>query len=82
MVFPSIFIFTLLFAPKSTVWLKDEVSMSAPVKVDNIPIGIAMFASLSSQTSYFVSKMLEIIFYLLMKDYQAEKLALCLELRL
>ncbi|WP_371219566.1 conjugal transfer protein TraG N-terminal domain-containing protein [Orientia tsutsugamushi] len=33
--------------------------MSAPVKVDNIPIGIAMFASLSSQTSYFVSKMLE-----------------------
>ncbi|SPR08871.1 conjugal transfer protein TraG [Orientia tsutsugamushi] len=57
--FPSIFIFTLLFAPKSTVWLKDEVSMSAPVKVDNIPIGIAMFASLSSQTSYFVSKMLE-----------------------
>nr|WP_232489002.1 conjugal transfer protein TraG N-terminal domain-containing protein [Orientia tsutsugamushi] len=57
--FPSIFIFTLLFAPKSTVWLKDEVSMSAPVKVDNIPISIAMFASLSSQTSYFVSKMLE-----------------------
>ncbi|SPP24362.1 conjugal transfer protein TraG [Orientia tsutsugamushi] len=57
--FPSIFIFTLLFAPKATVWLKDEVSMSAPVKVDNIPIGIAMFASLSSQTSYFVSKMLE-----------------------
>ncbi|BAG39863.1 putative conjugative transfer protein TraG [Orientia tsutsugamushi str. Ikeda] len=35
--FPSIFIFTLLFAPKATVWLKDEVSMSAPVKVDNIP---------------------------------------------
>ncbi|WP_371218717.1 conjugal transfer protein TraG N-terminal domain-containing protein [Orientia tsutsugamushi] len=57
--FPSIFIFTLLFAPKATVWLKDEVSMSAQVKVDNIPIGIAMFASLSSQTSYFVSKMLE-----------------------
>ncbi|SPR04892.1 conjugal transfer protein TraG [Orientia tsutsugamushi str. Gilliam] len=57
--FPSIFIFTLLFAPKATVWLKDEVSMNAPVKVDNIPIGIAMFASLSSQTSYFVSKMLE-----------------------
>ncbi|XAF73037.1 conjugal transfer protein TraG N-terminal domain-containing protein [Orientia tsutsugamushi] len=57
--FTSIFIFTLLFAPKSTVWLKDEVSMNAPVKVDNIPIGIAMFASLSSQTSYFVSKMLE-----------------------
>nr|WP_238924670.1 conjugal transfer protein TraG N-terminal domain-containing protein [Orientia tsutsugamushi] len=49
----------MLFAPKATVWLKDEVSMSAPVKVDNIPIGIAMFASLSSQTSYFVSKMLE-----------------------
>ncbi|WP_371218392.1 conjugal transfer protein TraG [Orientia tsutsugamushi] len=35
--FPSIFIFTLLFAPKATVWLKDEVSMNAPVKVDNIP---------------------------------------------
>ncbi|KJV74295.1 putative traG protein [Orientia tsutsugamushi str. UT76] len=56
--------------------------MSAPVKVDNIPIGIAMFASLSSQTSYFVSKMLENHLLPLMKDYQAEKLVLCLELRL
>ncbi|WP_252831477.1 conjugal transfer protein TraG N-terminal domain-containing protein [Orientia tsutsugamushi] len=51
--------FYAVICPKATVWLKDEVSMSAPVKVDNIPIGIAMFASLSSQTSYFVSKMLE-----------------------
>ncbi|KJV80129.1 putative traG protein [Rickettsia hoogstraalii str. RCCE3] len=39
--FPSLFIFIFLFAPKANVWLKDEISMQAPVKIDNIPIGVA-----------------------------------------
>ena len=57
--FPSLFIFVFLFAPKANVWLKDEVSMQAPVKIDNIPIGIALFASISSKISYSLSEMLE-----------------------
>ncbi|ALN41233.1 conjugal transfer protein TraG [Rickettsia rhipicephali] len=57
--FPSFFIFVLLFTPKATVWLKDEVSMSAAVKIDNIPIGIAFFASSASKISYSLSEMLE-----------------------
>ena len=56
---PSFLAFTLLFAPKASVWVKDEVSMSAPVKIDNIPIGIALFSSLSSKVSFELSQMLE-----------------------
>nr|WP_253308672.1 conjugal transfer protein TraG N-terminal domain-containing protein [Rickettsia endosymbiont of Ceutorhynchus assimilis] len=57
--FPSLFIFIFLFAPKANVWLKDEISMQAPVKIDNIPIGIALFASISSKISYSLSETLE-----------------------
>ncbi|MCC8399454.1 MAG: conjugal transfer protein TraG N-terminal domain-containing protein [Rickettsia endosymbiont of Platyusa sonomae] len=57
--FPSFFIFIFLFTPKATVWLKDEVSMNAPMKVDNIPIGLAFFSSISSRISVSVSEMLE-----------------------
>ncbi len=57
--FPSFFIFIFLFTPKATIWLKDEVSMNAPVKIDNIPIGIAFFASSASKISYSLSEMLE-----------------------
>lgn len=57
--FPSFFAFVFLFAPKASVWVKDEVSMSAPVKIDNIPIGIAFFSSISSRISYSLSEMLE-----------------------
>nr|WP_241760919.1 conjugal transfer protein TraG N-terminal domain-containing protein [Rickettsia endosymbiont of Ixodes scapularis] len=57
--FPSLFLFVFLFTPKTNVWLKDEISMQVPVKIDNIPIGIALFASVSSKISYYVSEMLE-----------------------
>lgn len=57
--FPSLFIFIFLFAPKANVWLKDEISMQAPVKIDNIPVGIAFFASISSKISYSLSETLE-----------------------
>nr|WP_050755376.1 MULTISPECIES: conjugal transfer protein TraG N-terminal domain-containing protein [spotted fever group] len=57
--FPSFFIFIFLFAPKATIWLKDEVSMSAPVKIDNIPSGVAFFSSVASRMSYTLSEMLE-----------------------
>ncbi|BFD45541.1 MAG: hypothetical protein DMENIID0002_01870 [Rickettsia endosymbiont of Sergentomyia squamirostris] len=57
--FPSFFAFVFLFAPKASIWVKDEVSMSAPVKIDNIPIGIAFFSSISSGISYTLSEMLE-----------------------
>ncbi|WP_341756998.1 conjugal transfer protein TraG N-terminal domain-containing protein [Candidatus Tisiphia endosymbiont of Nemotelus nigrinus] len=57
--FPSFFAFVFLFAPKASIWVKDEVSMSSPVKIDNIPIGIAFFSSISSGISYSLSEMLE-----------------------
>ncbi|XVN42521.1 MAG: conjugal transfer protein TraG N-terminal domain-containing protein [Candidatus Rickettsia vulgarisii] len=57
--FPSLFIFVFLFAPKANVWLKDEISMQAPVKIDNIPIRIAFFASISSKISHSLSETLE-----------------------
>ncbi|KJV62561.1 conjugal transfer protein TraG N-terminal domain-containing protein [Rickettsia amblyommatis] len=57
--FPSFFIFIFLFAPKANVWLKDEISMQAPVKIDNIPVGIAFFASISSKISHSLSETLE-----------------------
>nr|WP_325100674.1 conjugal transfer protein TraG N-terminal domain-containing protein [Rickettsia tamurae] len=59
MVFPIFISFCFLFTPKTNVWLKDEISMQVPVKIDNIPIGIALFASVSSKISYYVSEMLE-----------------------
>lgn len=57
--FPSLLAFIFLFSPKSTVWIKDEVTMSAPVKIDNIPFGIAFFSSVSSGMSYAISEMIE-----------------------
>lgn len=56
---PSLIAFVLLFSPKTTVWIKDEVSMSAPVKVDNIPFGVSFFSSLSSVISHHLSKLME-----------------------
>ena len=56
---PSMITFLLLFAPKSTVWINDEVVLSAPVKVDHIPIGISFFTSLSSSVAHHLSKLIE-----------------------
>ena len=56
---PSMIVFLLLFSPKTTVWIKDEVAMSAPVKIDNIPFGISFFTSLSSVVSHNLSKLIE-----------------------
>jgi len=35
---PAMFIYMFLFLPKETVWIKDEVSMGAPVKIDHVPV--------------------------------------------
>lgn len=56
---PSMIAFVLLFSPKTTVWIKDEVALSAPVKIDNIPFGISFFTSLSSVVSHHLSKLME-----------------------
>jgi len=56
---PSMIAFVLLFSPKTTVWIKDEVAMNAPVKIDNIPFGISFFTSLSSVVSHHLSKLME-----------------------
>ena len=56
---PSMVAFLLLFSPKSTVWIKDEVALTAPVKVDHIPVGISFFTSISSTVAHHLSKLIE-----------------------
>jgi conjugal transfer mating pair stabilization protein TraG len=56
---PSFLILTLLFAPKTTVWVKDEVSLKAPQKIDNIPLGVSAFVGLSSQLFHWVTVAVE-----------------------
>ncbi len=56
---PSLIAFVLLFSPKSTVWIKDEVEMNAPVKIDNIPVGISFFTSISSVVTHYLSTLIE-----------------------
>lgn len=56
---PSAITFLLLFAPKTTIWIKDEVALNAPIRIKNIPIGISFFTSLSSYVSHHLSKLIE-----------------------
>ena len=56
---PSLIIFTLLFAPKSTVWVKDNTAGTAPVKIDNIPIGISVFTHVSTTVAHHLSELIE-----------------------
>lgn len=56
---PSWIILFVLFSPKTTVWIHDKVAIKAPIKIDNIPFGIAFFSSISSGMSHHVAKLLE-----------------------
>ncbi|WPX99886.1 TraG-like conjugal transfer protein (plasmid) [Candidatus Megaera polyxenophila] len=56
---PSMIAFFLLFSPKTTVWIKDEVALNAPVKIDNIPFGISFFTSMGTKISHGLSKLIE-----------------------
>lgn len=56
---PTLMIVTLLFQPKATVWIKDEVSLGAPVKVDNVPFVVAFFPSVASKIFYATTALLE-----------------------
>ena len=56
---PSIITMLLMFSPKSTVWIKDEVALTAPVKIDHIPIGISFFTSVSSRIAHHLSVLIE-----------------------
>ena len=56
---PTFMMVTLLFQPKATVWIKDEVSLGAPIKVDNVPFVVAFFPSISSKIFYATTLLLE-----------------------
>jgi conjugal transfer mating pair stabilization protein TraG len=56
---PSLVTFLLMFSPKSTVWIKDEVALTAAVKIDHIPIGISFFTSISSSVAHHLSTLIE-----------------------
>ena len=58
-IIPSMIAFLLLFSPKTTVWIKDEVALNAPVKIDHIPFGISFFTSISSKIGHYLSQMIE-----------------------
>ena len=58
-IIPSMIAFLLLFSPKTKVWIKDEVALNAPVKIDHIPLGISFFTSIGSKIGHYLSKMIE-----------------------
>ena len=55
---PVFLAFTFLFAPKATVWIKDDLA-STVYKIDNIPFAIAFFSSIPSTMSYAIAEKLE-----------------------
>lgn len=59
--FPTFFLFVLMFVPKTTVWLKDEVA-NQQYKVDNIPAGIAIITSVSTSLSHALAERIETYF--------------------
>lgn len=56
--FPIFLAFTFLFAPKATVWIKDDLAGTA-YKIDNIPFAIAFFSSVPSTMSYAMAEKIE-----------------------
>lgn len=56
---PSLIVIMILYGAKTTVWIKDDVQMSAPVKIDNIPFGISFFTSISTKVSHYLSNIVE-----------------------
>ncbi|MGI4811725.1 MAG: conjugal transfer protein TraG N-terminal domain-containing protein [Janthinobacterium lividum] len=54
----------VLFTPKSTVWIKDPLSFSAPSKVDNVPFALAAFAGITSQIGTALTEKMESLFTL------------------
>ena len=55
---PTFLAFTLLFTPKATVWIKDDLANTVH-KIDNIPFAIAFFSSLPSTISYSLAEIIE-----------------------
>ncbi len=60
---PTILLITLFFGPKSSVHIIDEVDPDFKYsKVDNIPVGIAAVAALSSQIGKYLAETVEAVF--------------------
>ena len=58
------FFYTVLFVPKVTVTVIDRSGYQPPAVVDNIPVGLAFFASTSSKIGDYLTRATETVFSL------------------
>ena len=57
--------YTTLFIPRVTVTIEDHgLGAGAPITVDNVPIGLAFFASTTSRIGYWLTDRTETFFSL------------------
>ena len=56
---PSFLALVFLFTPRVSVWIKDDLLNNAPIKVDNIPLAVALVPSLATKIAYSLSEMIE-----------------------
>lgn len=57
---PFFLLLNIFFVPKCTVWIKDQVDSNHHLsKVENIPVGLGMIASVASKISYEITKALD-----------------------
>ncbi len=55
---PVLLIMNMLFVPSTTVWVKDTIT-NYSYKVDNVPYGLAVFASTTSQLGKAITEVVE-----------------------
>ena len=55
---PVLLIMNMLFVPSTTVWVKDTIT-NYSYKVDNVPYGLAVFASATSQLGKAITEVVE-----------------------
>ena len=57
--------YSTLLVPRVTVWVEDHsVGHQAPVSVDNVPLGLAFFASTTSHIGFWLTEKMETFFAL------------------
>ncbi len=55
---PVLLIMNMLFVPSTTIWVKDTIT-NYSYKVDNVPYGLAVFASATSQLGKAITEVVE-----------------------
>lgn len=58
------FLMTLLVVPKVTLYVEDKINHDTITAVDNVPLGLAYTASITSQVGYYLTQMFDELFSL------------------